>query len=37
MSVSYFAADEAQTLDGIFRNNESAVEGMSDAVSQRLS
>ena len=36
MSVSYFAADEAQTLDGIFRNNESAVEGMSDAVSQRL-
>ena len=25
----YIAADEAQTLDGIFRNNESAVEGRS--------
>jgi hypothetical protein len=35
--VPYFSADEAQTLDAIFRNDESAVEGMSDTVSQCLS
>jgi hypothetical protein len=34
--VPYFAADEAQTLDPIFRNNESAVEGMSNTVSKHL-
>ena len=34
--VPYFAADEAQTLDGIFRNDKSAVEGMTDTRSQRL-
>lgn len=33
----YIAADEAQTLDAIFRNNESAVEGKSNTVSQCIS
>jgi hypothetical protein len=28
--------DEAQTLDAIFRKDESAVEEMSDTLSQRL-
>jgi hypothetical protein len=35
--VPYFSADEAKTLDAILRNDESAVEGMSDTLSQCLS
>ena len=35
--IPYFAADEAQTLDAILRNDQSAVEGMSDTLSERLS
>ncbi len=33
----FWAADEAQTLDAILRNDENAVKGMSDALSERLS
>jgi alcohol oxidase len=32
--VPYFCADQAQTLDAIFRNDESAVEGVSYTPSQ---
>jgi hypothetical protein len=34
---SIFAADEAQTLDAILRNDENAVKGISDTLSERLS
>jgi hypothetical protein len=32
--IPYFAADEAQTLDAVLRNDQSAVEGMSDTLSE---
>jgi hypothetical protein len=32
--IPFFAADEAQTLDAIFRNDQSEVEGMSDTLSE---
>ncbi len=35
--IPFFAADEAQTLDAVFRNDQSAVEGMSDILSECLS
>ena len=30
--IPFFAADEAQTLDGVLRNDQSVVEGMTDNV-----
>ena len=30
--IPFFAADEARTLDAVLRNDQSAVEGMSDAT-----
>ena len=35
--VPYFCADEAETLDAIFRNDGNAVEGMSETPSHSLS
>lgn len=35
--IPYFAADEAQTLDAVLRNDQSTIEGMSDTLSERLS
>jgi hypothetical protein len=35
--VPYFAADEAQTLDAVLRNDQSVIEGMSDPISECLS
>jgi len=35
--IPFFAADEAQTLDALHRNDQSAVEGMSDTLSKYLS
>lgn len=35
--IPYFAADEAQTLDGVLRNDQSVVEGMYDTLSEYLS
>jgi hypothetical protein len=32
--IPYFAADEAQTLDGVLRNDQATVEGMSKTLSE---
>ena len=35
--LPFFAPDEAQTLDAVYRNDQSAIQGMSDALSECLS